>query len=592
MWTFVCVEQGPTVQAASHHQGMAFNAQQFQKNFQIQQAGSPAFPYGGAMFRNARSLSSASSANAPNSAALMNQGAMFHARGGMADMDKGTADMMMSSQSSLLGNGNFLNSNQAAASLANFQGMQAYPLTAANARNQLQASNADRYRLATMGSQRGYSYGRPISADPGLVNLVINGPMPNDDYTLAVTLQTRDRGNSFKSDERSGADSVPSQNGVAHQKTQHIKYQGYVNSSAPHHHARQVKLHCFHRESSRVTHFCFLQAAQVARSSAALAKQQVLPGANTASIISMEEDVSGSVGSNSAAPSVVSTPTKRSISIVDPMNPDRKVLPDASSGTSTLPKSSHPVSRHSSNASTSFHKQQSQILQLSSNSNASIGWSTLDLGGMAIRNISVGSNLFQTYRFLTVLYLNHNSLSYFPPSVEHLTNLQTLDLSGNKLRYLPSEMGSLWMLKELWVFDNMLETVPWELGFCRALEFLGIEGNPVMKMIDLSSNMGPGQSSVGADGLGGPSGKFSGSGGGGGQKYASPVAEILHREGASAVVTWLRDNMPCDKIVPGPVPYREWIPMGKSAAKDSGKESQGKTMHVGHRDGLFAHSVT
>lgn len=103
-------------------------------------------------------------------------------------------------------------------------------------------------------------------------------------------------------------------------------------------------------------------------------------------------------------------------------------------------------------------------------------WTSLDMGGMGLRNIS---KTLCTYTFLTSLYINHNNLTYLMPALSQLTNLKTLDASGNKLSVLPPELGLLHNLKELLLFDNNIVTLPLEFGNLYQLETLGLEGNPL-----------------------------------------------------------------------------------------------------------------
>ncbi|ORX58917.1 hypothetical protein DM01DRAFT_250806 [Hesseltinella vesiculosa] len=139
-------------------------------------------------------------------------------------------------------------------------------------------------------------------------------------------------------------------------------------------------------------------------------------------------------------------------------------------------------------------------------------WSILDMGGMGLKNISV---TVCSYDFLTTLYVNHNSLTFLPPSLSHLSKLRTLDASGNKLSSIPPEIGLMINLKELLLFDNNLVTVPPELGTLYQLETLGLEGNPLQP--DLSN--------------------------------------LLMKEGTQAVIVSLREHAP----VGLPPPSRHWI---------------------------------
>lgn len=103
-------------------------------------------------------------------------------------------------------------------------------------------------------------------------------------------------------------------------------------------------------------------------------------------------------------------------------------------------------------------------------------WTCLDMGGMGLKNIA---STICNYRFLTALYINHNSLTYLMPSLSQLCNLRILDASGNKLSMLPPELGLLCNLKELLLFDNNLVSLPAEFGNLYQLETLGLEGNPL-----------------------------------------------------------------------------------------------------------------
>ncbi|THH31350.1 hypothetical protein EUX98_g2838 [Antrodiella citrinella] len=105
-------------------------------------------------------------------------------------------------------------------------------------------------------------------------------------------------------------------------------------------------------------------------------------------------------------------------------------------------------------------------------------WSSLDMGGVNIKNIPPNSGLF-TFTFLINLYLNHNALTSVPPEITKLKHLELLDLSGNNLVSVPHELGMLTSLKELYLFDNHLTTLPPELGSLHQLQTLGIEGNPM-----------------------------------------------------------------------------------------------------------------
>ncbi|KAF9446344.1 hypothetical protein P691DRAFT_804344 [Macrolepiota fuliginosa MF-IS2] len=140
-------------------------------------------------------------------------------------------------------------------------------------------------------------------------------------------------------------------------------------------------------------------------------------------------------------------------------------------------------------------------------------WSSLDMGGVNIKNLPPNSGLF-SFTFLVTLYLNHNALTSVPPEIAKLRHLELLDLSGNNLTSLPPELGMLTQLKELYVFDNHLSTLPPELGTLHQLQTLGIEGNPL-------------------DGH---------------------LKSLVQKDGTPALVSYLRDSGP----VPAPPPDRVW----------------------------------
>jgi CCR4-NOT transcription complex subunit 6 len=128
-------------------------------------------------------------------------------------------------------------------------------------------------------------------------------------------------------------------------------------------------------------------------------------------------------------------------------------------------------------------------------------WTSIDLGGMMISNLS---RAIFAYEFLTCLYLNHNNLRTLSTEISRLKNLSILNLTGNKLTVLPTELGLVVSLKELLLIDNQISYLPTELGQLYRLETLGLEGNPM----------------------------------------TDPIASMILKEGTSAVITYLRDICP------------------------------------------------
>lgn len=152
-------------------------------------------------------------------------------------------------------------------------------------------------------------------------------------------------------------------------------------------------------------------------------------------------------------------------------------------------------------------------------------WSSLDMGGISLKNIPRASGLW-SFTFLQNLYLNHNSLQTIPPEISKLKHLELLDLSGNILQAVPPELGMVTTLKELYLFDNHIVTLPYELGSLHQLQTLGIEGNPINP----------------------------------------DLKDIVQRDGTPALIAYLRNAAPN----PEPPPERTW----KSLQSDVERQAQ------------------
>ncbi|KAI0319169.1 Endonuclease/exonuclease/phosphatase [Amylostereum chailletii] len=150
-------------------------------------------------------------------------------------------------------------------------------------------------------------------------------------------------------------------------------------------------------------------------------------------------------------------------------------------------------------------------------------WTSLDMGGVQIKNLPATSGLF-SFTFLLNLFLNHNALSSIPKEISKLKHLEVLDLSGNTLTTVPPELGLLTHLKELYLFDNHISTIPPELGTLHQLRTLGIEGNP----IDAS------------------------------------LKSIVKKEGTPALISFLRDSCP----IPPQPPARAWVHLTTPAERE------------------------
>lgn len=124
----------------------------------------------------------------------------------------------------------------------------------------------------------------------------------------------------------------------------------------------------------------------------------------------------------------------------------------------------------------------------------------LDMSGFRIK--SLPSNICK-FTFLTELRLSNNFLRSLPPGISALRALSYLDISNNQLREIPGEVGFLTGLKEFLLFNNLIEDFPGEMGYLYQLENFGIDGNP------LNENL----------------------------------LQIVHSQGALAIIPFLRDHM-------------------------------------------------
>ncbi|WP_080502633.1 leucine-rich repeat domain-containing protein [Neochlamydia sp. EPS4] len=78
---------------------------------------------------------------------------------------------------------------------------------------------------------------------------------------------------------------------------------------------------------------------------------------------------------------------------------------------------------------------------------------------------------------LTSLNLSNEGLTYLPPEIGQLSQLQTLDLRGNQLTALPTEIGQLSQLQRLDLSQNQLTSLPAEIGQLSQLRALHLNQN-------------------------------------------------------------------------------------------------------------------
>ena len=124
----------------------------------------------------------------------------------------------------------------------------------------------------------------------------------------------------------------------------------------------------------------------------------------------------------------------------------------------------------------------------------------LDMSCFRIKKLPI--ELFH-FGFMTELRLANNFLTNLPAEIGLLRTLTSLDLSNNQLTSLPRDLSKLTNLTELLVYNNQLTQLPSELGYLYPCQTLGIEGNPIME----------------------------------------PILSILHSQGSSYVIPFLRDHM-------------------------------------------------
>lgn len=124
----------------------------------------------------------------------------------------------------------------------------------------------------------------------------------------------------------------------------------------------------------------------------------------------------------------------------------------------------------------------------------------LDMSGFRIKRLPI--ELFH-FGFMMELRLANNFLTNLPSEIGLLRTLTSLDLSNNQLTSLPRELAKLTNLTELLVYNNQLTQLPSEFGYLYQCQTLGIEGNPIME----------------------------------------PILSILHSQGSSYIIPFLRDHM-------------------------------------------------
>jgi hypothetical protein len=83
---------------------------------------------------------------------------------------------------------------------------------------------------------------------------------------------------------------------------------------------------------------------------------------------------------------------------------------------------------------------------------------------------------------LTDLDLSEVGLTYLPPEICQLSQLQTLDLDQNQLTSLPAEIGQLPRLQRLYLNQNQLTRLPAEIGQLSQLRWLFLNQNQLASL--------------------------------------------------------------------------------------------------------------
>ncbi|KIC73004.1 putative lipoprotein, partial [Neochlamydia sp. TUME1] len=83
---------------------------------------------------------------------------------------------------------------------------------------------------------------------------------------------------------------------------------------------------------------------------------------------------------------------------------------------------------------------------------------------------------------LQYLYLNQNQLTSLPAEISQLSQLQELHLSQNQLTALPAEIGQLSELQTLDLRENELNNLPAEIGRLPQLQWLGLSQNQLTSL--------------------------------------------------------------------------------------------------------------
>ena len=122
----------------------------------------------------------------------------------------------------------------------------------------------------------------------------------------------------------------------------------------------------------------------------------------------------------------------------------------------------------------------------SSNSKLALAETTrvLNLSQSALRVVPDG--LFGKLHDLIDIDVSSNQLSWLPPEMSRLPNLQRLNANHNMIRTqgIPSTFNRLSSLLSLNLSNNMLDTVPYSICCLTSLQMLDVSGNRLTSLPD------------------------------------------------------------------------------------------------------------
>ncbi|KAK7305450.1 hypothetical protein VNO77_43356 [Canavalia gladiata] len=117
------------------------------------------------------------------------------------------------------------------------------------------------------------------------------------------------------------------------------------------------------------------------------------------------------------------------------------------------------------------------------------GLEKLFINANAIADESISWEGLTTLKYLTVLSLNHNSLTTLPTALGSLTSLRELHVSNNKLGGLPDEIGRLTQLEVLQANNNRMSNISEFLGHCHSLIEVDFSSNFLTELPETFSGL-------------------------------------------------------------------------------------------------------